>query len=89
MNWFVLTDRRIFNSYLGEVKLIFLSELFYVNMSINAEFNNNILNKENFTRLTLTDNQRNNYSVKIEKGLPYQGLYQVLHHIVIKNKTKQ
>lgn len=45
------------------------------------------MNKEDFTELSLRDQKGNKYIIKIEKGKPYQGVYQVLHHIASKNQS--
>jgi hypothetical protein len=87
LSYLLLTDKRVLIERVGVKLSIYFPELMDVNIAIQEEFKDNILNKEDFTRLILKDNKGNSYLVKIEKGQSFQGLYQILHHISSNNKN--
>jgi hypothetical protein len=80
-NWLVFTNKRIFGEQ-GDVKLsIPFSNLESVNLAMADEFNDKVYNKTDFTRLLLKEKNGNQYLVKIEKGRPFQGVYQMLYYL--------
>lgn len=87
LNWLLITNNRIIEEKGGVRLTIPYSELIEVSLAIQEEFKERIINKEDFTRLVLKDSSGRKYIVKSEKGEPYQGIYQILHHIVSSNKA--
>jgi hypothetical protein len=86
-NWLLLTNIEIIEMK-DELRLVIpYSELIEVSLAIQEEFKDKVKNKEHFTRLVLKDNSNKKYVIKIEKGDPFQGIYQMLHHIVSNNKA--
>lgn len=89
LNWLLLTNKRIIEERAGLKLAIYFSELKDVNIALKEEFNDRVINQEDFTRLLLKDEKENSFLVKVEKGKPFQGLYQVLHHISSNNKSPE
>lgn len=87
LNWLLLTNKRILEECEGLRISIPFSDLIETSLAIQEEFKKKIMNKEDFTELSLRDQKGNKYIIKIEKGKPYQGVYQVLHHIASKNQS--
>lgn len=88
INRLLLTNKRLVEKQAGIKISIPFSELVEASLAIQEELKNGILNKQDFTQLTLRDRKKNKYIIKVEKGKPYQGVYQVLHHLVSKNQTR-
>lgn len=89
LNWLLITNIRIIEEKEGVRLTIPYSELIEVSLAMQEEFKDRIMNKEDFTRLVLKDSSGRKYIVKSEKGEPYQGIYQILHHIILSNKAAQ
>lgn len=87
LNWLLLTSNRVLEEKEGVRLSIAFSELVEVNLAMQEEFKDQIMKKEDFTRLVLKDSNGREYIIKSERGKPYQGIYQVLHHIASSNKT--
>ena len=87
LNWLSLTDKRILESRGGVLTIISLLDLIETSLAVQEELKNKVVSKESFTKLALRDNKGKRYILQIEKGEPYQGLYQVFHHIALKNRT--
>lgn len=87
LNWLLITSSRIIESKEGVILAIPFSELVEVNLAMQEEFKDGIMNKENFTRLVLKVATGKSYIINAEKGKPYQGIYQILHHIASSNKA--
>lgn len=82
LNWLLLTTNRILEEKAGINLSIPFSELLEVNLAVQEEFEDKITSKEDFTRLVLRNRQGGRYLIKLEKGKPFQGIYQMLHHLV-------
>lgn len=87
LNWLLLTSNRIIEEREGVRFEMLYSELIAVSPAIQEEFKDRVVNKEGFTRLVLKDSSDKRYIIRTEKGKPFQGIYQILHHIVSNNKT--
>jgi hypothetical protein len=85
-NWLLLTSNRVLTVKNGHLIDLPYSKLLTVSLAMDEEFQDGILSKEGFTRLVLIDGNGDNYFITVEKGKPYQGVYQVLHYIAINNK---
>ncbi|WP_312992703.1 hypothetical protein [Chryseobacterium flavum] len=86
--WFMLTDSRTLFSD-GEIHSILNnSEIIEVRPAMQEEFKEGLIDKEKFTRLKLKTKNNEYFICKIEHGLPYKGLYQVLHFIMTKNVSR-
>lgn len=84
-NWFLLTDLRILFCNEGVNLYVKNSDIIEVQPAIQEEFRDKIIDKEKFTRLKLKTRDNEFFTCKIEQGLPYNGLYQTLHFIMINN----
>ncbi|AOM79101.1 hypothetical protein [Pedobacter steynii] len=84
LNWLFITSDRIIESEESIILSIPYCELVEVSLAIQEEFRDRVMNKENFTRLVLKASNGQRYVLKLEKGKPYQGIYQMLHHVVTK-----
>jgi hypothetical protein len=87
LNWLLLTNNRVIEEIEGVKFVMPYSELIEVSLAIQEEFKDNVVNKEDFTRLILKDNFDNRHIIRTEKGKPFQGVYQILHHIATNNKA--
>lgn len=88
LNWLLITNNRIVEEKEGVIRLaIPYSELVEVSLAMQEEFKDRVMNKEDFTRLILQDSTGRKYTIKSEKGKPYQGIYQILHHIASNNQA--
>ncbi|RQO30405.1 hypothetical protein DBR32_12615 [Taibaiella sp. KBW10] len=87
LNWLLITTDGICAVSFGEKIFMPFTELADVSLAMKEEFKDSIVSKEDFTRLALTNMNGNRYVVKIEKGEPFQGIYQMLHHIASSNKS--
>lgn len=87
INWLLLTNIRIIQEREGVRLVIPYSELIEVSLAMQDEFNDRVVNKKDFTRLVLKDSSDKKYIIRTEKGEPFQGIYQILHHIVTRNKV--
>ncbi|RFS19983.1 hypothetical protein DVR12_19855 [Chitinophaga silvatica] len=86
-NWLLITNTRIIEEKEGIRLAIPYCELVEVNLAMQEEFRDKVMNKKDFTRLVLKDTSGRSYIVRMEKGEPYQGIYQMLHHIVSSKKA--
>ncbi len=80
-NWFFLTDNKISFTYNDCIVEIYHNEISDVRIAIEEEFRRREFDKSKFTIIEIKDKNLNKYLVSIERGLPFQGLYQVLHFI--------
>lgn len=85
MNWLLLTTRRIINKFGKSDIIIPYLELAHVGIAIQEEFKDNIKNKDEFSRIEVKDINGKKTILQLERGKPFQGIYQILHHL--KNKT--
>jgi hypothetical protein len=86
LNWLLLTDNRILKEETGSKLSIPFSGLTEVNPALKEEYEAGVMNKSCFTRLELIDLSGKKDVIKVEKGKPYQGVFQILDHIASKNK---
>ncbi|MPS64241.1 MAG: hypothetical protein DI622_01515 [Chryseobacterium sp.] len=63
-------------------------ELFDVKPALSAEIKEGVKKASDFTKLLLTFNDKSSLIIDVEKGLPYNGIYQMLHYIVTINKNE-
>ena len=87
LNWLLLTNKRILEEHESVKISISFSDLIETSIAIQEEFSKKIINKEDSTQLSLRDRRGDRYVIKVEKGKPYEGVYQVLHHIASKNQN--
>jgi hypothetical protein len=85
--WILLTDLRIVEKTSRGISSILYSELVEVNIAMNEEYKVNEFNKANFTFLHLKNIAGEKFLIQLEKGKPYQGIYQLLHYIMSYNKS--
>lgn len=86
LNWLLLTNVRVIQENEGALFSLDYSKLLQVNIALQEEFDERILNKQEFTLLWIKDNNNEKYLIKIERGAPFQGVYQILHYIASNNK---
>lgn len=82
-NWVLITNTRILKSSSDVELSIQYNEIKKVYPDLENEFKDNKKNKISFTYLIIEDG-KNKYSIKVEKGEPFQGMYQMLHFIASK-----
>ena len=83
-NWLLLTNKRILTNHNGEQYVISNQDIFGVTPAMQEEFKDGVRNKTDFTRLILKDSSNKSYLLHVEKGQPYEGLYQALHFLATK-----
>jgi len=86
-NWILLTNERILKEQVGVRETIAFSELTEVNLALHEEFKDMVMNKKDFTLLALKHRNGSKSVIKLEKGDPFQGMFQVLHYLALKNNN--
>ncbi len=84
-DWFLLSNKRILSKHGGNMVNMEIQDLKEVTLAIQEEFKSSILDKNDFSRLRIIEKNGGSHLVHLEKGLPYQGLYQVLHFLASKD----
>ncbi|HRB70530.1 hypothetical protein [Flavobacterium sp. WV_118_3] len=85
LNWFLLTNSRILMSNEGQFTFLYLADIIEVHPALQEEMNDKINDKQKFTRLKIKMKNGKYFVCKLEKGQPYEGIYQVLHYIATNN----
>lgn len=85
LNWLLLTNKHIWFCKSGLKSKIMNEDIMNVSPALKEEFKDKIMSKNKFTRLNLTDKYLKNHILILEKGQPYEGVYQVLHFLATKN----
>lgn len=80
-NWFLLTDQRIIYVSNAIVSFIPNTDLKSVRPSFVEEQKNVLIDKRGLTMLTLEDAKGKKNIINLEEGVPFNGIYQVLHFI--------
>lgn len=80
-NWLMLTNERIIEEQESSQFSLPFSELTEVHLAVQEELKDRVINKHDFTRIALKDRKENKYIIKVEKGNPFRGIYQVLHYV--------
>jgi len=81
-DWTLLTDRRLLIMINDDMNIILHENLIKADSPLRVEYENGVKNRLDFTRILLKDVSNNiEFIITLEKGLPYQGLLQVLHFI--------
>lgn len=84
-DWFLLSNKRIRSSHEGDTASLNIQDLKEVTLAMQEEFKDGIRNKNDFSRLRIKDKSGGSNLLYLEKGQPYEGLYQVLHFLASKN----
>ncbi|WP_413511106.1 hypothetical protein [Myroides odoratus] len=87
LNEVVVTDRRLLVKKSEGILTIEFSAITRVSIALKEEFKDRIMNKEEFTRLEIEVISGVSYIISVEKGKPFQGLYQVLDYIAMVNRS--
>ena len=85
LNWFLLTNNRILMCNEGQSIFLYLADIIEVCPALQEEMNDMISDKQKFTRLKIKTKNGDYFICKLEKGQPYEGIYQVLHFIATNN----
>lgn len=85
--WILLTNNRIIINKQDNFSFIKIDEIIEVRPALEEELKDGIFIKNNFTRLKMKLKNNDNVVIDLEKGLPYEGFYQVLHFIKSDNIT--
>lgn len=88
LNWFLLTNNRILFSNEGTITFVNYSDIVEVHLALREEMNDGIIDKNKFSRLKIKIKNGENFVCKLEQGQSYQGIYQLLHFIAVKNSNK-
>ncbi len=81
--WLLITTGRIIEERNGATLLIPYSDLVKVDIALYEEYKDGIMNTMDFTRLILIDIHGRNHIIKLEKGEPYKGIFQILHYVIL------
>lgn len=84
-NWTLLTNKGIIYKKENLLTRIFYQNIESVSLDLKTEMTLGNRNKAEFTYLLLQDVYANSYSLRLEKGEPFQGIYQLLGYIVLCN----
>ncbi|MEJ5106673.1 hypothetical protein [Chryseobacterium sp. MYb328] len=84
-NWFLLTSTRIIINDNSLIDYIGLNDIIEVSLALEEELKSNILNKTQFSKLKIKQKNKNYIICNLESGLPFEGIYQILHFIKNKN----
>jgi hypothetical protein len=85
LNWTLLTNLRVEVNKNGKRSEIENISIDKVLPALEDEYKEGVMDKGFFSRLKIKDSHGKNYIIALESGLPYQGIFQVLHHIAAKN----
>lgn len=85
LNYFLLTNKRIIIYQERQPIFLNLTDIIEVSPALQEEMNDRIFDKQKFTRLKIKIKNGEILLCKLEQGLPYEGIYQVLHFIVTNN----
>jgi hypothetical protein len=85
-NWILLTSIKLLVNDEGVKSSIFYDNIIRVIPALEEEFEHGVTDKTQFTRLKIEDKNHKAYILKLETGSPFQGIYQVLHFIISRNK---
>jgi hypothetical protein len=80
-DWILLTDKRLLIMIKDKMNVILHENLTKADSALRAEYDNGVKSKLDFTKILLKDVNNTEITITAEKGLPYQGLLQVLHFI--------
>ncbi|WHT38273.1 hypothetical protein QNH98_14650 [Myroides sp. mNGS23_01] len=86
VNLLLITDSRLIMNRGTALVAIEFFDIIEVRIALEEEFKERILKKEEFTRLLVKVKSGINYIIQVEKGKPFQGLYQVLSYISTVNR---
>lgn len=86
LSWFLFTDIKIIIKNNDSFQTIFYSDIKSVKPAVLEELRNGIKSPNDFTKLLLQLIDGSSAMIIIEKGLPYQGVYQMLHYIITQNQ---
>jgi hypothetical protein len=85
LNWFLLTNNRVLMLNEGLSTTLNIFDIVEVHPALEEELKDRVFSKGNFTRLRIKTKDGESVIGKIEKGRPYEGIYQVLHFIMSSN----
>ncbi|WP_336733956.1 hypothetical protein [Chryseobacterium sp. VD8] len=80
-NWTLLTNKKILINKQDKFSDIKINEIIEVRPALEEELKDGISNKNDFTRLKIKLKNQDYIIIDLEKGKPFEGLYQVLHFI--------
>lgn len=81
LNWLLLTNSRILILNEGTFEVLNNFDIIEVRPALEEELRDRVNNKGNFTRLKIKIKNGEEVVLILEKGKPYEGIYQVLHFI--------
>nr|WP_314499391.1 hypothetical protein [uncultured Chryseobacterium sp.] len=80
-NWTLFTDIKILINEKSQLKELLYNQLMNVKPALSAEIKNGITETNDFTKLLLTFKDKSSIIISVEKGLPFKGIYQMLHYV--------
>ncbi|MEO7215179.1 hypothetical protein [Mucilaginibacter sp.] len=80
-NWVGITNERIIFADNGHISDIFHSAIKEVRMGLNEEAKKGIMDKTLFTLIKVKTTDNKTYLLTLEKGMGFQGFFQVLHFL--------
>lgn len=86
-NWLVITTNKLIYMQNGHKINLPFQELLSVTIAVKEELKE-YKKKDEFTRLNIIGRAGNSYIIQVEHGKPFNGIYQVLHHLASKNNSR-
>ncbi|MDQ0067701.1 hypothetical protein [Chryseobacterium lathyri] len=80
-SWMLFTDTKIIFSKKNQLSELEYNKLMHVKPALSEEIKNGVTKADDFTKLLITCNDNSSLIIDTEKGLPYKGIYQMLHYI--------
>ncbi|MCT4581763.1 MAG: hypothetical protein N4A35_10125 [Flavobacteriales bacterium] len=88
-SFLLITDKRVlYNDHIHNMVEFSHESILKVKIALEEEYKIGNMNTDNFTKIKIIDNKEYDYIVEIEKGKPYNGIYQVLHFIASKKNNR-
>ncbi|SEO61392.1 hypothetical protein [Mucilaginibacter sp. OK283] len=85
-NWVMITTERLLIMDKGMELFFSYSDIRTVDPAFQEEFKAGVRSVSDFTKLKLIDKTGGNHIITIEKGKPYQGLFQAIDFIYRQNR---
>ncbi len=80
-SWMLFTDAKIIYNRRNQQLELEYNTIIHVKPALSEEIKNGVTKADDFTKLLVTFNDNSSLIIDTEKGLPYKGIYQMLHHI--------
>lgn len=79
--WMLFTDNKIIFNKSKQLLELEYNKLINVKPALSEEIKSGVTKSDDFTKLLMTFDDKSSLIIDTEKGLPYKGIYQMLHYI--------